>query len=110
MATLSYALFDGATVVTCTDKTGPAEKIATFKISDAATKLNQTCESMGRVALTLCDYGHSTIRYYLVSESDKYMASCIKDGGKWTTNKSPEAQMARAEQELASARASAGIH
>jgi len=109
LATVSYAFFDGASVVTCTDKTGPAEKVAAFKVDEPATKLSQSCDSLGRVALTVCDYGHSTIKYYLSKESDKHMADCVKTGGKWTTNKSPEAQMARAEQDLAAANAAAGM-
>lgn len=109
LATLSYALFDGSTVVTCTDLTAPEEKLAAFKPPDSHTKLSQTCDSLGRAALTVCDRGQSIIRYYTVKYSDSYMGDCVKAGGKWTTNKSPDAQMARAEQGLAAAKAAAGI-
>lgn len=108
-ATLSYALFDGDRVVTCTDKTGPADKVAAFELSGASTKLNQSCLSLGRVPLCTCDHGHTQMHYYLVNESDKYMAACVKAGGQWITNKSPEAEIARAEQGLAAAKKAAGI-
>lgn len=110
LATVSYALFDGATVLTCTEKTGPAEKIAAFVVPPPNVKLNQTCDSLGRVALTVCEMEHGTIKYYANKYSDKYMAGCVKDGGKWTTNNSLEAQTARAEQDLEAAKAAAGIH
>lgn len=109
MATLSFALFDGSTVLTCTDKTGPADKLAELKLNEKSTKLSQPCDSLGRTALTTCDLGHSTIKYYAVKYSDQYMADCVKSGGTWTTNKSLEAQTARAEQDFAAAKAAAGI-
>lgn len=109
LATLSYALFDGSTVVTCTDLTAPEDKLASFKLLESHTKLSQTCDSLGRVALTVCESGQSVIKYYTVKYSDRYMGDCVKGGGKWTTSKSPEAQMARAEQELAAAKAAAGM-
>lgn len=107
--TLSYALFKDGEVLTCTDATATEAKLAAFPMPEGLTKLKQSCDSLGRTALTTCVQGSIVTKYYAVKYSDKYMAGCVKSGGLWTTNKSPEAQMARAEQELAAAKAAAGI-
>lgn len=109
MSTLSYALFDGAALIVCTDATGPADKIAKFKPPESFVVLKQTCDALGRVELTSCTNAPNFVtKYYEIKHSDQ-MADCVKSGGQWTTNKSPEAQMARAEQELAKAKKAAGI-
>lgn len=111
LKSVSWARFHGEELLTCTDKTGPADKLDAFVAAEKLTLLKQSCDSLGRPALTACAMpsGNAVLKYYSVRESDKHMARCIKDGGTWSTNKSPEAQMARAEQELTAAKAAAGI-
>lgn len=109
MKTVSWALFKDSEVLTCTDMTGPSQKIDSLKMPEGMTALKQSCDSLGRTALTSCAHATHVIKYYALKYSDKYMASCVNEGGEWTTNKSLEAQQARAEQELTAAKAAAGI-
>ena len=109
LATASYALFEGTEVIMCIDATGPADKIAAIK-PDGFVVLKQTCDSLGRTELTSCTNPNYVSKYYTVKRSDKYMADCVKGAGQWSTNKSTEAQLARAEQDLQAVKKAAGIH
>jgi hypothetical protein len=88
------------TLATCIDMEVTQEKLDQFSKNTAGTKLKQTCSSLGRAALTACDRGDSVWHYYDLDHSDKYMAECVKSGGQWTTNKSAEAELERAQQSL----------
>jgi hypothetical protein len=99
-ATLSVALFKDADLLVCTDITGSKEELDRFVIPDGGTKLSQPCASLGRPALTTCTKPNAIDHYYHVSYSDKYMAACVKNGGQWATSRTPEAELARAQQEL----------
>jgi len=108
----SFAYFDGPVIVVCTDWDAPLAKLQELNERAAVdggdepreTKLNQTCDSLGRPALTTCtmaaDSATARMHYYDRRHSDKYIADCVKNGGKWETNRSPEAQAERAQQEL----------
>lgn len=107
---VSLAAFDGTNLIMCIDAdvTGFSdEKVAEFGKGDTdagaeTTRLAQPCESLGRTALTTCTVhgGRFVTRYYDSRHSDKYMASCVKGGGRWETNKSDEADLVRAQQDL----------
>jgi hypothetical protein len=96
----SFAVFVDSTLATCIDMEVTQEKLDQFSKNTAGTKLKQTCSSLGRAALTACDRGDSVWHYYDLDHSDKYMAECVKSGGQWTTNKSAEAELERAQQSL----------
>jgi hypothetical protein len=109
----SFAMFNGSKLVTCYEFTmsaaNLAKAIAEFGAkSDAGptapTKLSQTCASLGQAALATCTHsgpgGSIAANYYDATHPDKYMASCVKGGGQWQSNHSPEAEMSRSQQEL----------
>lgn len=100
--TVSAALFRDTTLLVCTDFLSSAsdEEIAKVIESNAATRLNQSCASLGRTELTSCTSASMVQRYYNAKFSDKFMASCVKAGGQWATNRSPLADVERAQQEL----------
>jgi hypothetical protein len=98
----------------CTSYDGPSESLAKLAKEDGATNLKQSCDSLGQPALTTCarrfpNGTSATMRYYLVTHSDKYMAECVENGGQWGKNKSPEAEIARAQQELDAQREKMGL-
>lgn len=79
-----------------------ATKLA--KENPDVTILKQPCDSLGLQALATCtaEAEHLTTasHYYQDSHSDKYMADCVKKGGTWSRNASPEAELQRAQQKL----------
>jgi hypothetical protein len=76
----------------------PAEAIAKF--AEKATPLNQSCASLGKVALATCYQKHVAMHHYIARLVDKQMVDCVKTGGRWEANKSLEADLARNQQEL----------
>lgn len=119
------ALFADKTLLTCVEKTFPPKLVeAAAKdgalpdlkkfLADSAdtlakgnpdvTVLKQPCSSLGQQALTTCteetDKLITATHYYQASHSDKYMAECVKKGGTWSRNSTPEADLQRAQQQL----------
>jgi len=106
MAQISFAAFvDDRILLQCTDWVGPEVAITRIaeKMQDV-TKLKQSCDSLGQPAMASCleDKGKLklTTHYYQDSHSDRYMADCVKKGGTWSRNASPEADLQRAQQKL----------
>ena len=99
-ATVSVAGFVGKELAVCIDYEDTPERIAQFKETDAGTVLAQTCESLGQAALTTCTKKGRAMHYYNADHSDRYMADCVKSGGVWSRDSSPEAELSRNKQEL----------
>jgi hypothetical protein len=66
------------------------------------TRIGQRCASLGHVALGTCSSGEGLITYSFYQDTllKAGMADCLKRGDAWTPNTSPEADLAKAQQEL----------
>ena len=86
----------------CIDFEGPPEMAAKAVALEGAIK--QSCDSLGQTALATCTTttpeSSTVVRYYRALDAERYLRDCVKKGGIWDANKSPEAELARAQQEL----------
>jgi hypothetical protein len=101
------AAFKGDVLQECTEFTVSPTANAT-KIEEliqqmqkaGLTRIGQRCESLGRVALGSCERLNVVEHTYADSKLKTAMAECLKAGGKWAANTSPEAELEKAQQEL----------
>lgn len=106
VAKLSSAVFnDDGKLLACFDYEGSAEVVAEMAKKEGA--LPESCDSLGQVALGTCitegDGSKLSAHYYRQNHSDRYMAKCVNEGGKWSVARGHEADRARTQQALEAA-------
>lgn len=109
------AHFEGSNLQECVEITTPpgkeaviAKMIPLYK-GMGFTQIGQRCGSLGRTELGSCQNGGITTQStYAGSLLDAAMADCVKQGGSWTPNNSPEANLEKAQQDLAKLKAAHG--
>jgi hypothetical protein len=97
----AYAYLKGETLYECLDLALPAAELAAAGAEltrNGATRLAQPCRTLGQVALGTC-VGPGLTRHTMAQTwVDKALAECLKGGGTWTTNRTPAAELAKAQQ------------
>jgi hypothetical protein len=101
------ARFDGTNLQECVEITTTAgkesliEKIVSTYVKLGFTRIGQGCDSLGHVALGSCTTSGLQVRsIYDGALMKEAMAACLKEGDSWSANTSPEANLAKAQQDL----------